>query len=1114
MLQMKNIIFMPIDLAITKRLIIEPARKTIIFLVILLMWQEGKAQFSSTDPRRQVTPQSPEASAFNRYIDIPVSLHTGVPEVSIPIYNIKLKSLDIPINLNYHASGVRVDELAPNTGLGWSLSPVGNISQSINGLNDLDAFGWVNMSTSELTPQTGLIKSFFGQGTAPYFEYDSRYFFNKRASEGLFLDTQPDIFYFSMPNRSGKFFFDQQKGVHLVPHQNIKVVPSSYTNGNPNFILTDERGFVYIYDQIEMTSSIVQNNCTGTYWPLGSRTVVLTKIITPTCDTVTYVYSDKNYSYKAQVSETRTVRVQGSNDCPNNIHCVDKSIINIKSKQLSEIIVSDGLRIVFGYATNDRLDVVGNPALQQITVYSGTKQLQQHRLNYTYFTSPEASNDDPSLKYRLRLDQVIKNGIEIYSLQYDQTAMPLRLSFAQDHYGFYNGATTNTTLLPINIGKGFTTGADREVNPDFSKAGSLTKINYPMGGYTRFEMESNTYPYHGNSSTVQIASHRLMPSSESPSTYSFTVPESGRDFKARWKITAYQGSVTLSGPSGFTPVGFTGSSNGEQSILHLSPGTYKITFSYLLDPFNPSDDYFRVSWIYNQQNLIVENRPTGGLRVKKIEFNGGIGTIPFSNNYVYASEFSPTLSSGRLMYMPQNEYDSWMYSSSEDQLQNECRYLTQVNSSVAPLGTILGGNVVYDHLNVYKTSSSENGMTSYTFLNEGMPTREYLDPHLTGIKFPFAPQVPNDCLNGLLKTTRNYRYDTEQRKMILLNRNDKEYKINIGEGPNEFSVRGVKIGVLIPSRCLATTCSPIQFAVDYYFLNSTWSYLTKETDSTFNVNSAPLVVTTLYHYDNPSHLQITRKQLSTSTEHERYSFMSYPHDYLAGTVFIDDLKAKNNLIANIEKVEYIVKGSSATITNGEITEYKEGGRGDVDKVYRLNSVGSTWANLFKFSTKPLGILPNTPDKYGYQRDERYKEKISFGPYDEKANVRSVSIKDGVTSVYLWSYNGKYPIAEIKNANYAVVESLLGGSLAIKQIRERTPTQGELTAVFGLLRNSTALNQSLITTYAYDSHIGMTSMTDAKGMTVYYEYDSFGRLRLEKDHLNKVVKSYDYHYKQP
>ncbi|MFD2581340.1 hypothetical protein ACFSR6_02490 [Pedobacter vanadiisoli] len=1064
-------------------------------------------QATSTDPVPKLTPQGPEVSVFNKFIDMPVSLHTGVPDISIPIYEIKLRDISIPISLNYHSSGIKVDEPAPNTGLGWSLSGMGNVSQSINGVNDYGAnIGWVN--TLAKTPQTGLIKTFFGLGTTPVYTSDPRYDFNKSVTDGL-IDSEPDLFYFSMPGKSGKFFFDQERNVHTMPYQCIKVTPSSFTNTTQNaYTIVDERGNTYIYGQFELTSSTLTSNCGGTSFPESSFTAVLTKIITLSNDTIDFVYSDEIYDYKGQISENRSVRVTGNSDCPTDTRCTSTSVVHVAGKRISDIYVSDGQHVHFNYSSVNRLDLAGDRPLSEILISSSGLDVQRHQLFYSYFTSPD-SPTDASLKYWLKLDSVTKNGQETYRLEYDQTPMPARLSLAQDYCGYYNGAIENTTLLPKNLAKGFYDGADRETNPLYIKAGSLKKIIYPTGGHTLLDLEANTYHYYGNSSTVESNSHYAMPSSQEYAVTTFQIPISGRDFKSKWKITGGGNFATLTGPNGYSQT-FTGTNNTLSFNTTLPAGNYTLTFSYVTDPFDLSDDFVQINWVYDKLNQVAENKPTGGLRIKRTDFVPGNGSMGFSKNYVYAHELTPAVSSGKLIYQPKMEYESWRYSSSIESSTQECRYNTQSSSSVAPLGTIQGGNVVYDYVSVYNTSKEGNGMTSYEYINEGMPTQEYNDPDITGVKFPFAPRIMNDGQNGLLKTVKSYSYDPQVQKMKLISRKDNTYKKTIGEGPNEFSIRGVKIGILFPPPCTSTACGPATFAADYYFLNSSWSYLTSETDSTFNSTGPPVVSSVSYYYDNPLHIQLTRKKMVGSDGKAVYSAFTYPADYAAGTPFIDDLKLKNNTTVNIEQVSYVDGASGRTIAGGSINEYFPGGKALLRNTYRLNTNGISGSAPFKFSGKPSGMSFENPGQFAFEMDSRYEKRVAFNNYDHYGNIMNLSAVQGTNAVYLWSYKGRYMIAEIKNGDYQAVVNLLGGQVAVDNLSASNPTDAQVNALLAQLRSS--FPQASITGYTYKPLVGMTSSTDAKGMTTYYEYDTFQRLKAIKDQNGNILKQTDYHYK--
>lgn len=81
-------------------------------------------------------PKSPESASFEKYGKIPMGEYTGTSKISIPLYNIQTKDLDIPLNLHYHASGIKVSQEATRVGLGWDLIPGGRISLEIRGGND------------------------------------------------------------------------------------------------------------------------------------------------------------------------------------------------------------------------------------------------------------------------------------------------------------------------------------------------------------------------------------------------------------------------------------------------------------------------------------------------------------------------------------------------------------------------------------------------------------------------------------------------------------------------------------------------------------------------------------------------------------------------------------------------------------------------------------------------------------------------------------------------------------------------------------------------------------------------------------------------------------------
>src|SRR5262245_334292 len=95
-----------------------------LFLVILVcqIGMLSSAQMQADIELPKIVPPSPDASALGKYGNLPVDKSTGIPRISIPLYEIKTPRFTLPISLSYHASGVKVEEVASWVGAGWVLN--------------------------------------------------------------------------------------------------------------------------------------------------------------------------------------------------------------------------------------------------------------------------------------------------------------------------------------------------------------------------------------------------------------------------------------------------------------------------------------------------------------------------------------------------------------------------------------------------------------------------------------------------------------------------------------------------------------------------------------------------------------------------------------------------------------------------------------------------------------------------------------------------------------------------------------------------------------------------------------------------------------------------------
>lgn len=85
----------------------------IILLITAFTFLDCRAQvpanpYSSFQNLIKVGTTSPEAASIGKFGNVPVSYFTGVPGVSIPVYEINIGKTRLPISLDYQAGGIKM----------------------------------------------------------------------------------------------------------------------------------------------------------------------------------------------------------------------------------------------------------------------------------------------------------------------------------------------------------------------------------------------------------------------------------------------------------------------------------------------------------------------------------------------------------------------------------------------------------------------------------------------------------------------------------------------------------------------------------------------------------------------------------------------------------------------------------------------------------------------------------------------------------------------------------------------------------------------------------------------------------------------------------------------
>ncbi len=462
---------------------------------------------------------SPEAYSLMEYADIPVSHYTGVHEVSIPLYTIKIGNYELPISINYHASGIKVAQEASRVGLGWSLHAGGTISRVIRGYDDIMPHPLTGISASQEDDEKG-----FMFDTRPLedtlFVSDNVLMSGEEYEiyDGIHPDGEPDIFYYSFGSYSGKFFVKKGAGVTSPDDMFILQSPSDnlhidYDINDNAFSIIDGDGIRYVFDiQNEEVSygatcdegdnllpdrnsfyippynisngfSYLQQRATTTSWSLSD-------IVLPSGEHISLTYALESYFSPIYASKTH-VELIGNPTCflydctPSEQSYIWNSMPKSKESHSISIITEqpvlrniqwNGGRVDFVPSETKRRDVrtfninvtttssYDATALDSVKVFSvQNEEILSYQLHHSYFNSDTITNPQNSnsyLSYRLRLDSISCCGKDNksykYKMGYDMSHnLPLKNSNFSDKWGYYTGLDRESLFEPYKAQHNF-----------------------------------------------------------------------------------------------------------------------------------------------------------------------------------------------------------------------------------------------------------------------------------------------------------------------------------------------------------------------------------------------------------------------------------------------------------------------------------------------------------------------------------------------------------------------------------------------------------------------------------------------------------------------------------
>lgn len=1005
------------------------------------------AQMSSM----RVSTPSPTAASLGRFGDIPVSLYSGTPDVSIPLFTVRGRTLELPIVLKYSGGGIRVEEIGGWAGIGWALEAGGVITRSVRGIPDDDVDGFLYTGGA------------FYSGSNWYAPSQA---FVELLRDG-FQDSQPDQYFFSFAGRSGQFMYGPDSTstvIRSIPYQKLRIQPVIGTRGQPitAWEIVAEDGTVYTFAASEESTDLTAN----APLPPGKKSQTyrsswhLTQIRSVGGDTITLQYATYLATHRQGTHEQRFDLVQSSNGqcAPQNFDAINEQ--RNFTQRLTSITAgahtvtftpSDTLR-------SDALSPIGTPQeprLRTITVATPQgRVLRRFAFDHDYSTG------------RLTLRNIFEQdstGAQLppWSFTYSGT-LPSTTSRGQDHWGYANGVLWNSSLIPAMLTPGGValSGADRSPNASHASLGILTKVTYPTGGWSEFVWEGNDYGTSLSGPLTMPVTYQYSVGPAIDDVVNFTISGTQSVLAEIWHDRGPEGCEesyfscphsTLTGPGiNWT---FTGTASFTQT---LPPGSYTLrTKRNALG--EPPPDPWATATVKWTEHVSTTRKPGGGVRLSELRTADAMGTVTTSK-YKYRLQSDTAVSSGIVQYEPAYGYQ---FNS------GYCSYFNRTSLSRMPLGS--GGPLVaYQEVTVWHGANGEFGRTLHRFRtvadapDQGQPSPDW---------YPFAQPTSYAWKRGQEHETAEYTASN------VIQRRGRSIHVfrDAGASPDTATtrrLRGVSINFFEDGSIGGG--APPSYVFNNFSVVSAWTHLVSDTTIVFDTTgTSSFASARSYVYGNPSHVQMTEMTETNSDGTQRITKLRYPGDFATGSgnaeaVALSAMQGAAHIHSPVIE-RWITQRTGATdsVVQAEVTSFKTFGTGQYLPYQRF---------VLNSPTALTNFVPSAVSGGVFTKDSRYLLQETANAYDAFGRITQLADARGKLTDYL--YGG--------NPNSAFLARVT---------RRKDP--GDVT--------------DLVTDLAYDSLGFLASITDEGGSVRRFSYDLFGRLRRIRNHNDSAVKAFGYVY---